>query len=290
MKRLLNRLFILTLASAVIFTMSACSSTSSNEESSSEQSSSAEAQSEVLRIGMECAYAPNNWQEDVETESNLPIENLPGFYAEGYDIQMAKLIAAQMDVEIVVVKMSWEGLIEALNQGQIDMIIAGMADTAERKESINFSETYSPTETEYCIMVRSDGQYAEATSLADFEGASILGQKGTLYDTVIDQIPNVDHVAAVDGTSNMISRLQQGTVDGLVFDTDTADAYLGSSSDFAIVYFEKGQGFDIGFTGACVGIRKSDTELVERINAALATIPVETRKQLMSDAKNNMPQ
>ena len=51
----------------------------------------------VLRIGMECDYAPNNWQEDTATDTNLPISNLSGFYAEGYDIQMSKLLAEKMD-------------------------------------------------------------------------------------------------------------------------------------------------------------------------------------------------
>ena len=76
-----------------------------------------------LRVGMECAYAPNNWQESEASETNVPIENVPGAYAEGYDVQIARIIADQLGLELVVVKMDWDGLIEALNQGQIDAII-----------------------------------------------------------------------------------------------------------------------------------------------------------------------
>ena len=79
-----------------------------------------------LRVGMECAYAPNNWQESEASDTNVPIENVPGAYAEGYDVQIARIIADQLGLELVVVKMDWDGLIEALNQGQIDAIIAGM--------------------------------------------------------------------------------------------------------------------------------------------------------------------
>ena len=78
---------------------------------------------------MECAYAPNNWQEDQASDTNLPIENVSGFYAEGYDVQMAKQIGSALDAEIVIVKLSWDGLIDSLKSGQIDMVIAGMADT-----------------------------------------------------------------------------------------------------------------------------------------------------------------
>ena len=104
-----------------------------------------------LRVGMECAYAPNNWQESEATDTNVPIENVPGAYAEGYDVQIARIIADQLGLELVVVKMDWDGLIEALNQGQIDAIIAGMADTESRKEAINFTSPYH--ETIYALMV-----------------------------------------------------------------------------------------------------------------------------------------
>ena len=87
-----------------------------------------------LRVGMECAYAPNNWQESEASETNVPIENVPGAYAEGYDVQIARIIADQLGLELVVVKMDWDGLIEALNQGQIDAIIAGMADTESARK------------------------------------------------------------------------------------------------------------------------------------------------------------
>lgn len=89
------------------------------------------AAAEQLRVGMECAFAPNNWQESAATESNYPVENVPGAFAEGYDVQISKMIAKDLGRELVIIKLAWEGLIEALNQGQIDAIIAGMTGTPE---------------------------------------------------------------------------------------------------------------------------------------------------------------
>ena len=63
-----------------------------------------------LRVGMECAYAPNNWQEAEATDTNVPIENVAGAYAEGYDVQWAKIIADYLGLELVIVKMDWDGL------------------------------------------------------------------------------------------------------------------------------------------------------------------------------------
>lgn len=81
-----------------------------------------------------------------------------------------------MDKELLVVKTKWEGLVPALTSGKIDMIIAGMSPTEERKKEIAFSDSYYtsiPT-----LVVRSDSQYANATSLEDFAGAKSLPSKG----------------------------------------------------------------------------------------------------------------
>lgn len=243
----------------------------------------------VLRIGMECDYAPNNWQEDTATDTNLPISNLSGFYAEGYDIQMSKLLAEKMDVDIEIVKLAWTGLIQALKEGQIDMIIAGMADTSERKESIAFSNTYSVRKTEYVLVVKKDSKYVNATSIQDFSGATVIGQINTFYDTAIDQINGVVHAPAAQDVPNMTSQLQEGLVDAIVLDEDTAESKYKEDDDYKILTFDEGKGFTIDMTGACVGIRLEDTTLLKNVNDALAQIDTSTREKLMEEAKANMP-
>ena len=240
-----------------------------------------------LRVGMECAYAPNNWQESEASDTNVPIENVPGAYAEGYDVQIARIITDQLGLELVVVKMDWDGLIEALNQGQIDAIIAGMADTESRKEAINFTSPYH--ETVYALMVNAGTPYENATSLADFNGASVLGQKDTALDWTIDQIEGVNHLTAVASVPDMIARLQQGTCDAIVINLENAPGYLASNPNFVVISFPEGEGLDPGFKGACVGLRKSDEALLSLADAVLATIDQEQRDELWDTALNNQP-
>lgn len=247
----------------------------------------ASAEEKVLRIGMECAYAPNNWQESEATDTNLPIENVPGAYAEGYDVQIAKKVCADMGYTPVIVMLAWDGLIEALNQGQIDMIIAGMADTPERRQAINFSDPYHVTE--YGIMVNSGSPYENAASINDFAGASVLGQKDTKLDTVIDQMQGVEHLTPVASVPNMISRLQEGTCDAVVINVENSSSYLNANPDFVVIRFEEGNGFDLGFTGACIGLRLEDTELLDASNAALAKIDQAERDEMWDTAVENQP-
>lgn len=82
---------------------------------------------------MEAAYAPFNWTQEDDSNGAVPIEGTNQF-ANGYDVQVAKKIAESMNKELLVVKTKWEGLVPALTSGKIDMIIAGMSPTEERKK------------------------------------------------------------------------------------------------------------------------------------------------------------
>ena len=279
-----RRIFRILIVLVLSFALCACTGGSSSS------SLTAEDGRRVLRVGMECAYAPNNWMEEKKSDTNVVIENVPGMYAEGYDVQIARLIGEQLDADIVVVRLDWEDLIDSLNAGEIDLIIAGMADTEERRELISFSDCYSAQKTEYGILLYKDSKYASAESLDDLAGAALMGQKGTRYDEVIDQIDGAVHLSPVSSVVNMVDRLLNKTCDGIVADELLSAAYLTKYAlQLTFVTFEDGKGFDIGFEGSCAGIRKEDTELLEQVNRALAEISMETRKELENQAIADMP-
>ena len=142
-----------------------------------------------IRIGMEAAYAPYNWQVSEASEYTIPIDNVQGAYADGYDVQIAKIVCKALGGEPVAVKQSFSGLIDSLNNGQIDLIIAGMSATPEREESVGFSDPYFIGY--FGLFVKEGSPYQNATKLSVFSGATVLGQKDTMLDTVIDEIPGV---------------------------------------------------------------------------------------------------
>lgn len=287
-----RRIISMLLAALMILALAACGSgntPAANQAQATEAPAEEAPAAEVkqFRVGMECAYAPSNWQEDTATDSNWPVENVPGAYAEGYDVQVAKHIADSLGCELAIVKLAWGGLIEALNQGQIDAIIAGMADTEERRQSINFSAPYHSTE--YGLMLLPDSPFVGGTTIHDFAGASVLGQKDTKLDTVIDQMDGVNHLPPVDSVPNMISRLDQGTCDAIVINLENAPGYLALNPDYVIVAFAEGDGFELGFSGSCVGLRKSDDALLQQVNASLAEYSQEELTELWDWAVANQP-
>ena len=288
----LRRTITTLLAALMLLALTACgagtASPAQDANAPAEEADPPATESSQFRVGMECAYAPSNWQESAATDTNVPVENVDGAYAEGYDVQIARILADQLGKELVIVKLSWDGLIDALNQGQIDAIIAGMMDTAERRESINFSDPYK--ETIYSMMVLAGSPYENATSIQDFSGAAVLGQQGTALDDVIEQIEGVDHLSPVGSVPDMISRLQQGTCDAIVINVENAQGYLASNPNFRLVTFDEGSGFTLPAKGSCVGLRKSDNELLDQINTILSGIDDDARAAMWQAAVDGQPQ
>ena len=95
----------------------------------------------TLKIAMECNYAPFNWTQTTDVNGAVKIAG-SDFYANGYDVQVAKYIAAEMGMSLEVYAIDWNGLINGLNAGTYDGIIAGMSPTEEREAEVDFTDCY----------------------------------------------------------------------------------------------------------------------------------------------------
>ncbi len=234
-----------------------------------------------LRVGMECDYTPFNWTQAEPGEQTVPLAG--GGYADGYDVRIAKKIAEGLGKELEIVKTAWDGLPPALTSGNIDLIIAGMSPTEERKATIDFSDAYYISDL--VIVVKKDGPYAAATSFEDFKGARITGQLNTVHYSVIDQIQGVNKMTAMETFPAMIVALNAGGIDGYVSERPGALAAQVTNPELSFVIFEEGSGFTASKDqlSIAVGIVKG-SPLVEEVNRVLSTITEEERQQIMVDA------
>ena len=106
------------------------------------QSSNTDTSNGVFRIAMECAYAPFNWTQTTDANGAVPISGKDNLYASGYDVQVAKYIAAELGMALEVYSYEWDSLIPAVQSGAVDAIIAGISPTAEREEQVDFTDCY----------------------------------------------------------------------------------------------------------------------------------------------------
>lgn len=98
----------------------------------------------TLRVGMECAYNPFNWSQT--TDANGAVKYGDGLYANGYDVQVAKFIAAELGMKLEIVRYEFDSLITAVQSGNVNAIIAGMSPTEERLQEIDFTSCYYKSE------------------------------------------------------------------------------------------------------------------------------------------------
>ncbi len=287
----MKKLASLLLAGLMLFSFAGCSGGSGAD---TQPDASPEAQTDgetgaqgEFRVALECNYAPFNWTQMDDSNGAVAIGD--GTYAGGYDVEIAKKLAEAMGKKLVIVKTEWDGLILSVNSGKCDAVIAGMSPTAERSVTVDFSDAYY--ESDLCIVVKKDGPYANATSLADFSGAKITGQLNTFHYTVIDQIEGVVKETAMDTFPAMIVAVDSGKVDGYISERPGAVSAVASNPTLTYVTFEEGKGFETSpeDTSIAVAIKKGNTELVEQVNEILAGISKEERLQLMDQAIANQP-
>ena len=222
----------------------------------------------TFKVGLECNYAPFNWTQTDNSNGAVAIDG-GGGYCGGYDVEIAKTIASALGKELVIVKTEWDGLIPAVNSGKIDAVIAGMSPTEERKTSVDFSDPYY--ESDLVIVVKADGPYAAAESLADFAGAKITAQLNTFHDTVVDQIPEVEHVTAMETFPAMIVALK-------------------SNPDLTFVEFSEGNGFEASPEDVAIAVAmKKGNTLLPDVNKALSGLSRDKRQELMDSAIANQP-
>ena len=244
----------------------------------------------VLRVAMECAYAPYNWTQSDDSNGAVPIAGSSD-YAYGYDVMMAKYIAEQLGMELEIYKLDWDSLPMAVQSGAVDCVIAGQSITSDRLELVDFSTPYYYASI--VTLTRSDLPYANATSIADFEGATATSQLNTVwYDDCLPQIPNVNIQAAQESAPQMLIALESGAVDIVVTDEPTALGALAVYPDMVMLNFYGTAGdFVVSEEEINIGIsvQKGNTGLLNAINGVLATLTTEDFTEWMNHAIEVQP-
>lgn len=243
---------------------------------------------DALVIGIECAYAPFNWTTGEASDFTAPLDG-SNLYCDGYDVAIARHIAAELDRELVIQKIEWTGLIPALQSGVIDGIIAAMSPTAERQESVLFTNPYYAVDT--VLVVQAGGPYASAATIQSFTGANVIAQQDTIQDGLIEQIDGVNRMLPLAHTSELVLSLVSGVSDAIVTERPVAEAIVAANPELAVLVFEGDNGFviDEADVAVSVALRLGETELAEAINEILAALDQETRQAWMDAASERQP-
>lgn len=198
-------------------------------------------------VGTNAEFAPFEYLEDGKTV--------------GFDMDLIAAISKEIGVEMEIKDMSFDGLLPALQANKVDMIIAGMTATEERKKAVNFSEAYYKANQ---VIITGE----DAEDISKFEGLKgkkvgvILGFTG---DIVASEIDGVD-VKKYNAGYASIMDLKAGKIDAVVLDGEPAKNFVKNNKGIKIT----------SATGEkeeyAMAVSKDNPELLEKINTALVTL------------------
>jgi len=244
----------------------------------------------VLRVGMECVYAPYNWMQPTDANGAVPIYGSNDF-AFGYDVMMAKYLADKIGYKLEIHMMDWDSLPPAVMTGAIDCAIAGMSITADRQMTLDFTTPYYYASI--VTLVKADSPFASATGISGLTGASGTSQLNTVwYDICLPQIPNINIISPMDSAPAMLVALTSGAVDLIVTDMPTAMAAVMVYPELKLLDFtDSADNFNVSDEEINIGIpvSKGNTELLNKLNEALSTLTVADFEKMMNDAIKVQP-
>ena len=293
----LKKTLSLGLAAVLALGLAACGATAETQ-STAESGATAETTAApdgdgdptTLTVAMECAYAPYNWTQSNDSNGAVQIRDSSD-YAYGYDVMMAKKIAEALGQDVKIVKLDWDSLIPAIISGDVDCVIAGQSITSERAKQVDFSDPYYYASI--ITLVKKDGPYANAASVADLSGATCTSQLGTIwYDNCLPQIPEATILPAQETAPSMLVALNSGACDVVVTDRPTAQAALVAYPDFVALDFGGGENdFQVSEEDINIGIsmKKGNTALQDAINGVLATMTTDDYNTMMAEAISVQP-
>lgn len=240
----------------------------------------------VLTIAMECGYAPYNWIQADGSNGAVPVSNVPGQYANGYDVMIAKKLCEANGWQLEIIQSDWDSLVPAVMTGTIDAVIAGQSMTEERMEQVDFAGPYFYASI--VCLTKAEGRFAQAKGLADLSGGSCTAQIATIwYNSCLPQIPGAQIMTAAETAPAMLMALETDTVDFVCTDMPTAMGACAVYPDMRILDFTgSADNFqaDEGEINIGISLMKGNAALKEAMDSVLSTMTADDFNALMDEA------
>ncbi len=177
----------------------------------------------------------------------------------GFDVEIAKEIARDLNKELKIEDMEFDTLLTALNTDKIDFVIAGMTINPKRAESVNFSDPYY--EATQAVVVKK-GQ-SLVGNIDDLKGKKISVQLGTTGNDMASKYTDEKNISAFNSGFEAVMELKNGKVDCLIIDRQPALNFIKQNPELEILSFD----FEPEYYG--IAIKKGNQDLLDSVNKTL---------------------
>ncbi|HFI0641961.1 TPA: transporter substrate-binding domain-containing protein [Streptococcus suis] len=207
----------------------------------------------TLVVALSPEYAPFEFRTLVDGKDTIV----------GADIELAKEIGKELGVEVEFSAMSFDNVLNSVQNGKMDLAISGISATEERAKVFDFSIPYYTSTNKLIINKANSSQF---TSISSLGSAKIGVQKGSIQEKIAnDLLPNASKVS-ISSNGELINELKAGKIDGIIFEEPIAKAYVAKNDDLMIVDTE----IESNYTDAyAVALPKGSTALKEKVDAVI---------------------
>ncbi|MGB3491220.1 MAG: transporter substrate-binding domain-containing protein [Elainellaceae cyanobacterium] len=239
----LKFIFTMVLATlATVFVMTSCASSNSDSEEAATEAG------RVLVMATSADYPPYEFYETATGEGEgEPI---------GFDIDIAKYITEQLGYELEIQDMDFNGIIPALQAGRVDFAMAGMTPTEERKESVDFSQSYYDAKNTIVALAG-----AGFESYEDLSGKTVGVQLGSIQENEAkEQAETIEGITIEprNRVSELVQEIKAGRLDAAIVEDTVAKGYIANNSDLEFVTLETD-----GASGSAIAFPKDSLLLAE---------------------------
>lgn len=194
-----------------------------------------------------------------------PFEYKDGDSVVGFDVDIAKAIAKDSGKELKIEDMSFDGLLPALESGQIDMAVAGMSVTADRAKNALFSDSYYQASQQ--IVVPKNSSISNKYQL---QNKKIAVQLGTTGDQAASKISGAQ-VVQFPTVPNALQELASGKVDAAVLDNAPAAQYIVGFPTLKILDAK------LSSESYAIAFKKGNQTLADQANKTIAAMKADGR-------------
>ncbi|HSL85528.1 MAG TPA: transporter substrate-binding domain-containing protein [Bacteroidales bacterium] len=222
----------------------------------------------TLVLGTSADYPPYEFHASINGKDEIV----------GFDIEIGKEIAKDLGVELVIKDMKFDGLLAALSQGNVDIVIAGMSPTPERAENVDFSDIYYQSLQTVVVRAEDKDLLVSAESLA---GKKIGVQKGAIQETIAaEQFADASPVA-LGKITDLILSLNSGRIDAAIIEEPVAKSGVKANPGLFITEIP----IVMEDTGTAIALKKDSGDYLDAVNATLQRLLKENLvEKFVSDA------
>ncbi|CAG7628574.1 transporter substrate-binding domain-containing protein [Paenibacillus allorhizosphaerae] len=203
-------------------------------------------------VGTSADYPPYEFHKEINKKDEIV----------GFDIEIAKAIAKDLGVTLEIKDMKFDGLLAALETGNVDFVISGMTPDAERQKSVDFTKIYyTAIQT---VVIRAEDK-DKIKSIDDLKGKKVGAQKGATQEKIVREQMPASEAKALGKISDLMLDLKNKKTEALVVEQPVAAAYLSKNKD--LIFSEMKLSNED--SGSAIAVKKGSAELVDAMNKTL---------------------